>query len=397
MDSILIFGGGLNQVTLIQSAKDLGYKTIVIDPLENAPGKSIADVFKVVGPKDYSATKEIALEYGVKGIVSSQMDNPVMMMAKLAAELNFIFPSEQSVLNARNKFMMKQCFLKSGVPCAKGKLVSSTEIITEELCNEIGFPLIIKPLDSFSSRGVFKINDFEEISNYLSSTRNFSSTGDILIEEFMEGNEVSVESVTQNGITTIVQITDKIITSYPTAVEMAHIQPSELDLLSKQKVNEIVKNAIAALGLDNCAGHSEVKITKEGPKMVEVGARLGGDYITSHLVPMSTGVNMEAAVINIAMGKKPDLEHTLEKASAIRYLKLPDGKKIKKIEDWNYLYKNKSIKNIYFFIKENEIVPPITDSAKRAGCIIVQDVDRPAVLNTSEKAIEDLAKCFHYN
>ena len=149
MDSILIFGGGLNQMTLIQSAKDLGYKTIVIDPLENAPARKIADVFEVVGSKDYDKTKEIAVKNNVKGIVTCQMENPLLLMAKLAKELNFIFPSEKSILNARNKFLMKESFMKDGVACAKGTLIHSAEEITEEACKQLGFPLIIKPVDSF--------------------------------------------------------------------------------------------------------------------------------------------------------------------------------------------------------------------------------------------------------
>ena len=384
-------------MTLIRSAKELGYHTIVIDPLENAPAKEIADVFEVVGPKDYDKTKEVALKNNVKGIVTCQMENPLLLMAKLANELNFIFPSERSVLNARNKFLMKECFVNAKIPCAKGKLIQPSEKITAEVCNEIGFPLIIKPVDSFSSRGVYKINAYDEIEKYLNITRNFSATGDILLEEFMEGPEVSVESVTQNGITTTIQITDKVITPYPTAVEMAHIQPSGLNEETQEEIRKLVKKAITALGLDNCASHAEVKITDQGPKMVELGARLGGDYITSHLVPLSTGLNIEAAAIQIAMGKAPHLTPNFKKASAIHYLDLPKGKTIKKIEARKDQLSNKRLNSILIFCKEGDVVPEITDSAKRAGCVIVQDVDRSAVVDTSKKAIEDLAKCFRYN
>ncbi len=397
MDSILIFGAGTNQLTLIQSAKELGYRTVVIDPIENAPAKQLADIFETVAPKDYERTKEIAIKYNVKGIVTCQMENPLMLMAKLAEELNFIFPTEKAILNARNKYLMKECFINNGVPCAKGKLIHANEEITTEICNAIGFPMIIKPLDSFSSRGVYKINAFNEIEKYLNVTRKFSTAGDILLEEFMEGPEVSVESVTQNGITTTIQITDKVITPYPTAVEMAHIQPSGLTEETQDEIRKLVNEAIVSLGLDNCASHAEVKITDAGPKMVELGARLGGDYITSHLVPLSTGVNIEAATIQIAMGKTPELEHKFKKASAIQYLDLPKGKTIKKIDEWKDLQTDKRIKSVLIFCKEGDVISEITDSAKRAGCIIVQDVDMSAVVVTAKKAIEDLSKIFKYN
>jgi biotin carboxylase len=390
MESILIFGGGLNQLTLIQSSKDLGYRTIVIDPIEDAPAKEIADMFEVVAPKDYEKTKEIALQYKVKGIVTCQMENPLLLMAQLAEELNFIFPSKESVLNARNKYLMKQCFLKNNVPCAKGILIKKDEEISEELCNGIGFPLIIKPVDSFSSRGVFKINSFSELENYLNNTRGFSSNGDILIEEFMEGPEVSVECVVQNGKTTIVQITDKIITPYPAAVEMGHIQPSELSSDIQEQIKTIVINAVKALGIDNCGGHAEVKVTKQGVKMVEMGARLGGDYITSHLVPLSTGVNIEAAIIKIAMGEYPDLTHKFNKASSISYLLLTTGKTIASIKAFDKTEISTNAKNVYLFIKEGQIVSDITDSAKRPACVILQNETRDSILKEGIIAIEKL-------
>lgn len=390
MDSILIFGGGINQLTLIESAKELGYRTIVIDPIESVPAKQVADIFECVDPKDYDKTKELALKYGVKGIVTCQMENPLLLMAKLATELNFIFPTEKAVLNARNKFLMKECFIKSNVPCAKGKLVKSGEKITSELCNEIGFPLIIKPVDSFSSRGVYKVNRIEEIESYLSNTKSFSSNGDVIIEEFMDGPEVSVESVTQNGVTTMIQITDKVITPYPTAVEMAHIQPSFLSKEIKDQITELVKKAIVALELDNCASHAEVKITTKGIKMVELGARLGGDYITSHLVPLSTGINIEAAAIQIAMGKKPDLKKKFSKGAVIEYILLEPGKKISEIKDWRNVKVPSAVKQAFVFCKAGDVVSPVTDSAKRAACVIVQADNRKGAVEIAQLASEEL-------
>ena len=390
MDSILIFGGGLNQLLLVKSAKDLGYRTIVIDPIPDATAKKIADVFEVIAPKDYEKTKETALKYNVKGIVTCQMENPLLIMAQLAEDLNFIFPSQQSVLNARNKYLMKECFINAGVACAKGRRIRLDEELKRKYCEEIGFPLIIKPVDSFSSKGVFKVNKFEEIEGYIASVRNFSSTGDILIEEFMEGSEVSVEGVTQNKVTTIVQITDKIITPYPTAVEMLHIQPSELDAETQTEVKKLVQKAVNALGLNNCAIHAEVKITKTGPKMVELGARLGGDYITSHLVPLSTGVNIEAAAIQIAMGKKPELKHLISNSAVIEYLKIEAGKKILDIGNYSKMKDDERVKEVFVFLNKGEIVQSITDSTKRVGCVIVQEKNRNSAVNLAHIKCEEL-------
>jgi len=97
------------------------------------------------------------------------------------------------------------------------------------------------------------------------------------------------------------------------------------------------------------------------------------------------------------MGKKPDLVHKFSKGSAIQYLDLPKGKTIKKISDCQILLKEEKVKDVFVFSREGDVVSEITDSAKRVGCVIVQDADRQSVVETSEKTIENLANCFEYN
>ena len=370
-DSILIFGGGENQVSLISTAKKIGYRTIVIDPNENAVGKKIADVFEVVAPKDKKRTLEIAKQFTVKGIVTCQMENPLLLMAEIAEEMNFIFPSIEQIKKSRNKFLMKQAFLENNVPCANGILFKKNDEITFSDLEEFVFPLIIKPIDAFSSRGVFRVNSFDEIKKYENITRSFSSSNEIIIEEFIDGQEFSVESVTFNEETHVIQITEKIVTAFPNTVELGHIQPANVADSQKKDITDIICKAIAALGLNNCASHSEIKLSQDGPKIIEVGARLGGDFITSHLVPLSTGISIEAANIEIAMGCIPEIEPEYEHGAAIIYLNLPVGKIVKSIGQWNELLNEPLINKISLSIKYGDVIQEITDSSKRPGYLIV--------------------------
>lgn len=373
MESILIFGGGDNQVTLITGAKELGYRTIVVDPNENAIGKKHADIFEVVGPKDYVRTKEVAEKYSIKGIVTCQMENPLLLMAHLAEEKHYRFPTVESIKKARDKFLMKQAFLKFGVPCAIGFLISSPSEIPD---NGIQYPAILKPVDSFSSRGVFRLENRRDLEKYFTQTIAFSSTHNAIVEEFIEGSEFSVESVTNNGETYVIQITEKEITPFPHTVEMAHIQPAKISDSEKKAIGNIVKNSIMGLGLDNCATHAELKLTKDGPKMIEIGARLGGDYITSHLVPLSTGINIEKLTVQIAMNDFVEIPVKKEKAAIIRYLSIPARKKVIHIDDWKDILKEKNVVHANVFLKEGDVVSEITDSAKRAGFVIVEGENR---------------------
>jgi len=385
--TILIFGGGDNQRTLIIGAKELGYRTVVIDPNEKAIGKKYADIFELVEAKDYEKTKEIAEKYQVKGIVTCQMENPLLMMAKLAEEKNYRFPSIESIGNARDKYLMKQAFLKSGVPCAKGFLIADIKEIYDK---NILFPAILKPVDAFSSRGVYKVNCNEDIEAHFTETQYYSSTGNVIIEEFIEGPEFSVESVTNNEQTYIIQITQKEITPFPNTVEMAHIQPAELTQNEWIDIETIVKNAISALGINNCASHAELKLTANGPKMIEIGARLGGDYITSHLVPLSTDVNIEKLTVQIAMNDFTSVPAKSNHASIIRYLNLKPNKLVKKIAGWQKIFENKNLIHADINIKENEYTKSITDSAKRAGFVIVKGTNRTDAIGRADELIKKL-------
>jgi biotin carboxylase len=391
--TIMIFGAGENQLTLIRGAAELGLHTVVIDPNPDAPGRDLADVFEVVEARDYSRTRQIAARYRVQGIVTSQMENPLLLMAQLAEELHFIFPSLESVRRARNKFLMKQAFLECGVPCANGILVRNKEDLDGSTITGLTFPLIIKPTDAFSSRGVFRVSDWNQLTALIPGTRSFSSNGDILIEEFLEGPEVSVESVTRNGNTTVVQITDKVITDYPYTVEMAHIQPSALPETTRTEIAAVVRKGIAALGLDHCITHAELKVTPDGVKFIEIGARLGGDYISSYLVQNSTGCNIEKCAIQVALGIEPDLRIPFSHGSEIRYLSLPAGKTVLKVRSLDEVRAMPGVVKVSVTIKPGEPVPGITDSAKRPGFVICRGESREQAHLHAEQAMTGLTEC----
>ena len=250
------------------------------------------------------------------------MENPLRLMAKLAEELNFIFPSQEVIERCRNKYLMKQAFLKHNIRCASGILIKKNEEIVPAILLNFKFPLIIKPADSHSSRGVYRVTDSDELLKYEKESRSFSSDGSLILEEFIEGPEFSVEALTWKGVTTIIQFTEKIITPYPRTVELGHFQPADLTDKQKTIITKIVNDAIIALGIENAATHTELKLSKLGPFIIEIGARLGGDYIASYLTIASTGVNMDKAAIEIALGGIPDLNNYEKAFSIIKYLRI---------------------------------------------------------------------------
>ncbi|MBN2167001.1 MAG: ATP-grasp domain-containing protein [Marinilabiliaceae bacterium] len=382
--TILIFGAGLNQYNLIQAAKNLGISSIVLDPNPVAPGKNIADYFYHVAGADYEMTKQIALKHHVNGLATTQMEKPLRLMAQLAQELNLLFHSKEVVERSLDKWLMKQAFAHNGVPCAKGYLLKNQNEVDKSICDKVGYPLIMKPKDATSSQGVFKVDCYEQVIKNREKTSYYSQNGEIILEEYLPGNEYSVESITYHGNTTIIQHTEKFITPFPYTVEMGHLQPAHLNIHQKNQIDRVVKAAINAIGIDNSASHAEIKLTPDGPKMVEIGARGGGDFISSNLTLASTGVNMDEAIINVALDEKPQVYQRLNQFSFIKYFELPVGKKIIKIEDYSTLFSYKNLVFANIAIKPGEKVEQITESKKRPGFVIVKGKNRSQVLNLAK-------------
>ena len=367
MDSLLIFGGGELQLSLIKTAKKMGFSTIVIDPDENAPGKDISDLFFVVSAEDYQSTLEIAKNHKVKGVVTTATDHPIIMMAKIASELNLRFPTLESVSTILDKSAFKKVLQKSNIPCAKGY---SYYIDGRPDRLDLNYPIVIKPNKNSGSRGVFKCYSYEELLNFLPDTIKFCSDGKYLIEEYIEGDEISVEGYIYQGKLQIVQVTDKIVSKPPYNVEMGHIQPSKY----KDRIEDIyclINRVVSATGLDNCGLHPELKVNDSGFHLIEMGPRLGGDFITSHLVPLSTGFNIEEAIIKISVGEEPNYDFE-DNAAIIKYFDLPYDTIVRKSPTVKIVKSTSdNVKEFFFNLKCGDVVPQITNSLNRYGYIII--------------------------
>jgi biotin carboxylase len=192
-----------------------------------------------------------------------------------------------------------------------------------------------------------------------------------MVEEFMTGPEVSVESITINGETKILAITDKEIVGNGNFTEIGHSQPSALSLPVQEEIARVVRQTVAAIGINHSPSHTEIKVTPTGVKVVEIGARMGGDNITTHLVPLSTGVNMLEACINIAVGDPVQNYSMKHNTAAIRYFRPALGiiAGISGVEEARQI---PGIREIQILRSVGERVTPIRSSTDRVGCVIAQ-------------------------
>lgn len=387
--SILIFGVGELQRSIIRRAKLKGLFTIGIDPCADAVCKDEVDAFEIVGGQDFEGTCAVVEKYGVDAIVTAATDKPLVMMARIVEKYGFPFFSVETAQWSTDKYQMKQRFMEGGVPCARGRLIAKVEE-TDDLC----YPIIVKPRDNSGSRGVKLCRSKEELRESLQETLQYSHLDTVLVEEYIEGQEYSIEGLHFEGKSEVIQFTEKTTTEFPYNVELAHKQPANLTETQKDKICDLISKIAQCMHFENCASHTELKINDYGIFIIETSPRLGGDYITSTLVPLSTGINMEDQLLSIALGGKVDTQTgRVNKASGVYFFCLPQGvvkridPKINEVASWP------GVCGFELKLKEGDEVHLITSSLNRYGEVIVSGEDRKMVderLDEYNKALENI-------
>ena len=374
--TVLIFGVGPLQESIIGRAKKMGLYTVGIDPCEDAVCKDCVDSFEVVGGQDFEGTCAVVDKYGVDAIVTAATDKPLVMMARIAEKYGFPFFSVETAQWSTDKFKMKRRFELGGIPHAHGRLISNAED-----AEGLVFPVIVKPRDNSGSRGVKLCRNEEELKENIDEALENSKMDNVLVEEFIEGQEYSIEGLHHDGKSEVIQFTEKKTTEFPYNVELGHIQPANISDNNKRTIREIVNKIGRALLFENCPSHTELKINERGVFVIETSPRLGGDYITSTLTPLSTGVNLEDLLLCIALGRVVDSKSGfVSRASGVSFFQFPSGL----VDSIDYdsltlISKLPGLCHLSLDLKPGEKVNQITSSLNRYGEIIVKADNRSDV------------------
>lgn len=318
MKKILIIGAGEIQVPVIKKAKEMGLFVITTDFDPNAPGFKYSDVSEVVSTVDLEKNLNVAKKYKIDGVLTTS-DLPVNTVAYICEKLSLNGLSIESAKVSTNKYLLRKVLKKNGLKTPNFAIVYDKNEL-KSIINKFKFPIVMKPIDSSASRGVVKVFSEEELYKEYDESIKYSKSKKVILEEFIDGNEYSVECLIQNGNINIIAITEKTVTGEPYFVEIRHVIPANLEQGKIDEVNKLVNDVVNIIGLDNSAAHIELKISSEGPTIIEVGARLGGDYITSDLVPLATGTNMLENIIKISISENINIEKNIKRFSGIQFL-----------------------------------------------------------------------------
>lgn len=302
----------------LEAAHRQGYGVALI--ADNAPADLPAHIVRAVHRVDTydldavnRAVDEIAENHTIAGVVTWS-DRDVETVSLIAQRLGLSAPPVAAAKIARNKFLMREA-LSAHPETIPAYARVTTEAEALAAAAEIGYPAVLKPTSASGSKGIFVIHDeaqlraaFAELIRYTRPDVDKVFTGnpnELIYEEFLTGTEHSVEGFVFEGETIIVGVTDK-ETSEPYCLEVGHVYPSSLPAQSLSAVETLTITVMKALGLDNCAFHLECMISPNGTaKLVEVAARVGGDFITSHLIELATETSFCENVIRVATGKRP--------------------------------------------------------------------------------------------
>ena len=373
--SVLIFGAGELQLSIIKRANLMGLFTVGIDPCKDACSRLECSAFEVVGGQDYEGTLAVARKYNISAIVTAATDKPLVMMARIAKELNLPFYSVETAEWSTDKYHMKQRFIEGGVPCAQGRLIHNADE-----AKDLYFPVICKPRDNSGSRGVKLCKDLIELQECIDEALQYSKLNTVLVEEFIEGREFSIESLHYDGKSEVIQFTEKKTTEFPYNVELGHKQPANLTEEQKQSIRDIIAKIGMALKFENCPSHTELKINDRGIFIIETSPRLGGDFITSTLTPLSTGINLEDQLLHIALGDKVDtITGRVVKAAGVHFFSFPEGVVEAISSDISEVFTWPSISNFDLKLKAGDKIVPITSSLNRYGQFIVAGDSREEV------------------
>lgn len=388
---MMLLGAGPLQLPAIRKAKELGYQLILVDYDENAPGFEMADTKLVVSTLDQEEVYRQALIYRPDVVLTSTSDGPVRTAAyvneKLGKQPDL---SYEDALCATIKSHMRERLSRYHVPGPEYYVINDFPEFVAAV-NKLAEQCIVKPADNAGSRGVVLLKKpfegDEELSRVYEYSKSYARNGIVLVEEYLAGAEVSVEAMTIQGETTVIAITDKLTTPPPYFVEMGHSQPSMLAIEVQEAIKAITIQAVKAIGLMNGPSHTEIKVTGEGPKIIEIAARLGGDYITSKLVPLSTGVDMVGNSVLLAAGEAVEITCREQKGAAIRFIPGEPGK-IEKITIDQRIHEIKGLEEFVLYKKEGEYVNGTRSSNDRLGHVIAQGRDAAQAMAAAQKALQ---------
>jgi len=389
MRKLLIIGAGVEQVEAYKIAKKMGLYVIGTDINPKAPAFRYADEKIIASTRDVIDTvakvKEYTKSNQISGVMTIANDVP-LTVATVASEFNLLGISVKSAQLASNKISMKKDFSKHKV-----RTPDFWEIKNIKELHKKNLPLILKPSDGRGGRGVILIDEEVNVEWAWRESIKHSENKTLILEKFEFGPQLSVEGIFLDKVFIPIAFADRnydnLSETKPHIVEDGGVIPSRFQGEILKEISILIQRAALALDISWGTVKADIVITKNGPKIIELAARLSGNYLATHHIPMVYGVNIVKALIKMSIGdkvNKNELQVKQNKYLGVRYFFPPSGKIIC-IKGINYVERLNYVRMFKLYKKIGDIQMGITDHTKRAGTIICEGPD----YNTAKQRVED--------
>jgi biotin carboxylase len=379
---ILVIGAGIAQADAIVRAREMGYYVFASDGDAHAPGLRIANEGRVIDVKDVDAHLEWARKEKIDGVISYAADVCLPTVLAVREDLGLPglgrFPMEVSLDKSRQRDIFKE----AGLSQPQFALAGNDEELKKAV--EItGLPVVVKPVDNSGSIGVSIVRTAGMLKDAFMRAKAGSKKGKVILEQFMEGLELTVEGFSINGVHHILAISDKFKPEWAECAAMQLAYPAQISSEAELQVVELMKHAYDAAKVDNTPTHSEVILTESGPKIVEMGCRGGGFYVFTKVVQAVSGYDIVANWTRLCTGGPIENVRAARAGVVLRFMiSNVSGEliRIKGIEDAQAI----EGVEVGMFYSPGDIIPKFHDDGSRAGWMIVRGKDRNDALHRAD-------------
>lgn len=373
MKKVMIIGAGLLQMYVIKRAKELGYTTVVVDGDEKAIGFQYADYYKVISIVDEKRCLEYAKKMNIDGVLTAATDYGVLTASYIAEKMNLNgIPYEVAKL-VKNKFEVRKRLSEQKLDDTPQYFVVTNMEKIKEIRKQIKYPVIVKPCDGSGSKAVSKVEKEKDLEKACTKAMESSLTNKALIETFIIGKEYGVESFVHNNEIYVLGIMEKIMTKEPYYAELGHSISYSMEDDLENKIKKIVRDSIKSLQINFGSVNMDILVTNKNEVcIVDIGARMGGNLIGSHIIPIATGIDYMGNIIKASLNEKVDFDEKTHKVVATRLMDFTPGI-VKELPDLSEYMKDKDVKDIVCKLKKGDKINTYKNNLDGCGYVVVSN------------------------
>lgn len=385
----LVLAGGFPQIALIEDIKARGITVVLADYFENPVAKPYADVFYRASTLDVEAITKIAKEEQVDFLITACTDQALLTVAKVSEELGLpCYIDYQTALNVTNKSYMKEVFVQHGISTAKHVVMGELDMAA---IADMPYPLIVKPVDCNSSKGVKKVLNEAELRTAFAEAVRLSRTDTALVEEFIEGPELTVDVYVENGVAHVLSLSnnDKIGEEDKFVIFRTRYPAANADVIMG-KVQKTAQQIADAFGLRDCPMLIQMITDGENVYVLEFSARTGGG-VKYLLIRRTSGFDVIGAVVDLTLGKKPHVAPTAPENQYIvnEFIYCKAGV-YDHVEGFDELKAENVLSDYYIFKNKGAAFNTVTNSGDRIAGFTIQADDLDELKYKHERAADEL-------